>query len=470
MEKQLSRIYRVTAHTAHVGLGSTFVAIPGTRHNGNDFVPRAIAAGAGRIVVQNESFNAGYAVAAAHRARIPVDYVSSARCALASYSMHAYGTPHKDMHIVGITGTKGKTTTALLTAHLLRYSNISTACITSTGAYINGTRYQTTLTTPQPDMLHMFFAHCRMHGVQVVVMEVAAQALTLDRVAGISFDTIVLTNISHEHGEFYTTHADYVAAKAAMLDYAVNTTRIYMNADDRTIAQMRPVCGSVCWYGYTAHASYSARIVSPDDVPVEIAHPDWPETVMSTLYGSANAYNVLVATLIARDMGASWPCIRSAHRYFPGAPGRMEEIRLQSGATVCLDYAHNVASYHAVLSALRARFNCVWVVFGASGERDRSKRAPMARVACMYADYVIITTDNPRSESVETIMADLHAGMPDSAHVYEIRDRRRAITWACRNASSDAVIAVLGKGRDAYQMIDGIAYPHSDFDVINQFV
>lgn len=470
MYGQLPKTYRVTAHTAHVGLSSTFVAVPGTRYNGNDFVPAALAAGAGRIVLEEASYGAASAYAAAQRAGVPVDFVASARRALAAYSMRAYGTPHQYMHIVGITGTKGKTTTALLTAHLIRYAGIATACITSTGAYINGIQYHTTLTTPQPDMIHMFLEQCRRHGVYVVVMEVAAQALTLDRVAGITFNTIAITNISHEHGEFYSTHAAYVAAKAAILDHADDTTHIFMNADDNTISRIKPVRGHVYWYGFGADVLDPAHVVTRDEDPVGITHPLWPELMQSTLYGYANAYNILTATLIARNIGVAWPCLRSAHRYFPGAPGRMEEIQIRSGATVCLDYAHNVASYHAVLSALRARFAYVWIVFGASGERDRSKRAPMAHVACQYADCVIVTTDNPRSESVDVIMADLHAGMSDGVVVHEIRDRQRAISWACHNAPSHGVIAVLGKGRDAGQNIDGVIYPHYDFDVINQFV
>jgi len=462
----LPEIFRVTAHTQHVGLGTTFVAIPGTRYHGNDFVRRAIAHGASRVVLEQDSHNCELVAQRAEQAGIPVDYVTSAREALARYSAHAYGYPHNNLTLIGITGTKGKTTTAMLTAQLLAWSDIRTAVVSSAGKYINGNHITYPLTTPQPDFLYAFLHQCRLHGVTHVVMEVAAQAISLHRVDGLVFDSVVVTNLSHEHGEFYSDHAAYRAAKEQLLSYTHAYSRILLNADDTEVGSFRAPCGHVTRFGFTKSFDIQVQHVSLAHEPVRLCCANWPTEVVSALYGEGNAYNVLAATLCAQRYVASWRMICHAHRHALTIPGRMEEFRLYHGATACLDYAHNEASYRMVLATLRQRFSHVWVVFGAAGGRDAAKRALMARAACAYADMLVITRDNPRSEAVEDIIADLYTGVDAEMPVRTIYNRAEAITWACSHVPADGVVAVLGKGRDRGEAIGNQVYPHSDYATI----
>jgi len=470
MQFQFPRTFRVACHTARVGPSTIFVAIPGTNRNGNDFVPRAIRLGASRIVLQYHSDRIEKAAAAAHAADIPVDYVACARKALAEYSAHAYGYPQSRMYIIGVTGTKGKTTTVSLIYHILRWAGISAALMSSAGNGIHGHRLPPSLTTAQPDYLHAFLHEACIHGVTHVVMEVAAQALTLYRVSNIAFDVAIITNVSHEHGEFYQSYASYIEAKRSIIDHTHDQSCCILNADDECVSRMQTQRITRIACGFTSNIASPAHIVSQPDEPINIQHVSFPCSVSAPMYGTASAYNLLMAVSATRECGVPWSSIINACRHFPGVPGRMEKISLCNGAVACLDYAHNIASLEHVLSTLRARYTYIILVFGASGERDRSKREPMARIACRYADMMIITRDNPRSEPIDQIMYDVWQGIDTTrTTVYEIRDRAQAITWACRSIPSHGAVAVLGKGHDDYQIIQGTVYPHSDYATLMQF-
>lgn len=429
---QKNKIYPVACHTDNVGPGTKFIAIKGYSFDGADYIPLAIEKGATKIVVESGTI--------CDCGDIPVVYVDNTRKSLAQLSAQAWGFPAKKLKIIGITGTKGKTTTTFLLEHILRETGFSTALLSTVKNCINGVDYKASLTTAQPDYLHMFFDACVKEGVEWVVMEVAAQAFTLNRVDGIEFDYGVFTNFSQEHGEFYESMDDYFAAKKELINHLKPDASLFLNKDDSSVAQLASNNQSSCFFGKD-HAYQCPALI-----------------------GEFNAYNSGAAVVVAQSIGISSFAIQKALTVFSHVPGRMETYDLPNGAKGIIDYAHNPSSYEAVLSALRMKTDNLIIVFGCAGDRDATRRPQMGRIVSKYADYAVLTSDNPRSEDPQVIADEVLVGVADnyrSKFIVDL-DRQRAIEKAYKISSDGSYIVVLGKGPDEYQIIGKKKYPFSD--------
>ena len=445
----MENILKVTCHTDYVGPGSTFVAIKGVHMNGIDYIPLALEKGATKIVVDQD-----------------VDYedairVSSARKALAELSAQAYGYPANNLKIVGITGTKGKTTTAFLAEHILKVSGHKTALISTVVNRIGDTTYATQLTTPQPDYLHAFFDQCRKEEVEYVIMEVAAQALTLHRVDTILFDRIVFTNFSQEHGEFYTIQAEYFRAKCQLFNHLKG--KAIINIDDKMLQgfgeaiTISMVAGD--FVGSITASSLDGLTMKVNDQVI----------VAPSLIGSFSGYNVLAATAVAKSYGIPLHSIARACATFGRVPGRLERYALPNQSVAFIDTAHTPASFEALLSTLRPLSPHLIVVFGAGGDRDKVKRPLMGAIAERYADQVILTDDNPRSEDLVAIINDICAGMNGSRVVKRL-DREEAIRYAYACTRSGSIVALLGKGPVEYQHIGDRKIPFSESKILRSII
>lgn len=430
----------VSCHTDAIGVGSTFVAIHGLKQDGIAFIPLALEKGATRIVVADEAHLPEHIIRSIAHHDATLLRVPDTRLALAQLSAEAHGYPAQSLKFVAITGTKGKTTTTFLVEHILRSAGLKTALTSTVKNSIMGVNFPTKLTTQQPDYLHAFFALCKKQGVEWVVLEVAAQAFSLHRVQGLMFDCAIFTNFSQEHGEFYQTLDDYFAAKTRIKEHMRLGAPLLYNANDTRVA--------------TFAQSYHYR------VPYTTEHP-YP---CPQLIGSFNAYNIAAATQCAQLIKVPAQEIARALKSFHGVPGRLERYALPNGAVAFIDYAHNPASFEAVLGELRQHTKHLIVVFGAGGNRDTTKRPVMGRITSNVADAVILTTDNPRLEDPKTIMDNIVAGIStDNREKITIEfDREAAIKKAYTLSRSGSIIAILGKGPDEYQIIGATVHPFSE--------
>lgn len=459
--------YLVTCHTDHVGPGSTFVAIKGFQQDGLAYIPRALENGASTIVVEEDAVIDANILMHIERAGACLVRVPNTRKALAQMSARANGYPAKKLRIIAVTGTKGKTTCSFLLAHSLRRLGHSVALLSTVNNQINDEILPTTLTTQQPDYLHTFFKVCVNRNVQYVVMEVAAQAQTLYRTYELEFDGILFTNFSQEHAEFYATQEEYFNAKLSIFAQAKPNAPCIVNADDPRFDAIKNVYSLIQSYSCLdpQNAYYAAL---SDDAICEIATTlkttDLHIPVScSALIGQFNVYNILGVMGLLISLGFSAQAVAHAVSSFSGVPGRLERYHLPNGAQCFIDYAHTPSSFEAVLSTLGRLTDDLIVVFGAGGDRDRVKRPMMGAIASQYAQRIILTSDNPRSEDPSAIIADIMCGVEQiEGKVIQELDRAQAINRAYAISGPESIIAVLGKGPDEYQLVKGVKTFFSD--------
>jgi UDP-N-acetylmuramoyl-L-alanyl-D-glutamate--2,6-diaminopimelate ligase len=469
----LARIYPVTAHTEFVGEGSIFVAIKGAHRDGVDFIPEAIKRGAKEIVVAQGTVLPPEVLHTLQEQHISLRFVQNTRHELALLSARAAGYPAQQLRIIGITGTKGKTTTSFLLAHMLQYAGRKTALLSTIGNKILNHSFSTSLTTPQPDYLHQFFAACVKAGVTDVVMEVAAQGLSLYRTAGIAFDGALFTNFSQEHGEFYDTLHDYFHAKCMLLEHVKPGSPIILNADDpffsTLLDQKKPYRSFSLEGKMIADWQAIRKKNDADRACIELFEQDVSYLFdCPQLLGDFNNYNMVAALTMARCLGLSYSTIAQALACFEPVPGRMQQFVLPNGARCIVDYAHTPSSYEQVLSLLATWTDHLIVVFGAGGDRDKEKRPLMGAIAAQHAQTIFLTTDNPRSENPADIVQDIYAGIsPVDRHKVIIElDRATAIRKAYACATGASVIALLGKGPDEYQIVGSVKTYFSERAII----
>jgi len=453
----------VTCHTDYVGRGSTFVAIRGMSHDGIVYISTAIKNGATTIVLAEGAAVSDEVAQCMRDARVAVHYVPDTRKALVELSAQAAGYPARQLKIIGITGTKGKTTTTFLLAHILQEAGKKVAYISTVHNKIMDIVLPASLTTPQPDYLHQFLRTCVNSGVEYVMMEVAAQALTLHRVHDIMFDGVVFTNFAHEHLEFYATMDDYFDAKCLIFKQIKLHTPVLINADDAACAPLMQ--HNFLGFGFEQPAEIQGTIMSSTVCTIQVHDNVF---TCPLLMGNFNAYNLLAAVGMALQLDIDARVINTALQNFPGVPGRMQQFIVPNGARFIIDYAHNPSSYQAVLSMLRSQTDDLMVIFGAGGKRDKQKRPIMGGIAADLADTIILTSDNPRTEDPYVIMDDIAAGIPIDKKYKVVRevDREKAIKIAYQHSRAGSVVVILGKGTDEYQIIGEIKIPFSEKQII----
>jgi UDP-N-acetylmuramoyl-L-alanyl-D-glutamate--2,6-diaminopimelate ligase len=456
--------FSVTAHTNHVGPGSTFVVIKGIKEDGLVYVPQALAQGATTIVVEETTFIPQELVEQIQQSATLVR-VPHIRQALAQLAAQACDFPAQKLTIVGVTGTKGKTTTTFILEHLLRTVGYKTALLSTVLNTINGKDFPTKLTTQQPDYLHMFLKVCIEAGVTHVVMEVSAQALTLHRVQGILFDTVIFTNFDQEHAEFYTTMDNYFAAKCKIFEQVKSSGTVLINGDDAYGQKILARYPEYQTYTPSSTAGLSAGSGISFSLPLNNRSLLFS---CPALIGSYNLYNAYAAVSCALTLGLEPNSIAHALATFERVPGRMERYSLPNQAVCIIDYAHNPSSFKALLPTLKTLTPQLIVVFGCGGERDAAKRPVMGAVAVEIADMVILTTDNPRSEDPVLITQEIVEGIPPYLHhkVIVEMDRHKAIEQAYSLSQPQTIIALLGKGPDEYQEVKGVKTYFSERQIV----
>jgi UDP-N-acetylmuramyl-tripeptide synthetase len=466
-------IYSVACHTDNVGVGTTFVAIKGMKDDGIHHIKTALEKGATTIVVEHSAHIPDEIKQLIKDKKATLDYVLNARAALAQLSAQAAEYPARKLKIVGVTGTKGKTTSSFLLEHVLKSAGLKTALLSTVHNKMLDTIVPTNLTTQHPDYLHNFFAVCVQHNIDIVIMEVAAQATSLHRVDGLEFDGLIFTNFAQEHGEFYATMDDYFAAKVAIAQQVKPNAPLLLNADDVRVADLSKDHENALLFGIqNVSVNYRATIVDNglSALKLQVTADESHDLTIdcSSLLGEYNAYNILGVASLCLELGIDSKIIAQAINTFERVPGRLERYQLPNGANCFIDYAHNPSSYQAVLSVARSMTPHLIVVFGCGGERDASKRPLMGAIASEFADLVVLTSDNPRSENAADIVADILTGIAEDKRAQVIceLDREAAIKTAYGHSQAGSVIMLLGKGPDEYQLIGKQKLPFSEKAIV----
>lgn len=470
----LPAIYPVTGHTDFVGEGSTFVAISGIKLNGLDFIQLALQKGAKKIVVQVDAHISAELKLQILKYHAELVFVPDCRKALSYLSAEALNFPAKKLKMVAVTGTKGKTSTAYMAYHMLHTMGKKVALISTVEKRIGVEFVNVSLTTPLPDQIQIFLDVCVKRGVEYVIIEVSAQALTLARVEGIEFDAGIFTNFSHEHLEFYKDLQEYFAAKKLLISKIKDSANMFINIDDgngATLSQEFPNCSSFSLHDKRAtlygcmHQKANANFVH-----VKINQQIYE--IFLPLLGIFNVYNLLGVLGVLYVLGIDLKAAQWSLKDLPHVPGRMEQYHLKNGSRCFIDYAHNPSSFEAVLSTLRSMTPHLIVVFGAAGNRDKQKRPLMGAIAQKYCDVVILTSDNPRDENPIVIAQDVEVGFSKAPgfEFHKELNRVTAIELGYALTKPGSIVAILGKGRDEYQIVGGLTFPFKERAIIRPFV
>ncbi len=449
--------------------GAMFVCISGANLDGHAFSGGAYDCGC-RIFVTER------------RIKMPNDAIviitADTRIALARLSAHFFGYPANDLTIVGITGTKGKTTSSLLIYNILNASGVPTGYIGSNGVSYLDYQYTTVNTTPESYDLHKYMRDMVDSGIKVLVMEVSSQALKMARVHGMHFNICVFTNLSPDHiGEFeHPDFEDYRNCKRSLfVDYGAEY--VVYNADDEYALSV--VGGARCKRVSVStkdNGDFCANSItyfrSPGNIGVsfECTFDGKTFPVALSFPGEFSVYNALTAIAVCIRLGQSVGKITKTMRHIR-IKGRFETHELPCGATVVIDYAHNGVSLKAALAAMRiynpTRLICL---FGSVGGRTKMRRAELGLVASRDADFCILTSDNPDNEPPNAIISEIATYFTAGTCPYvAIPDRRKAIEYALTNAKKGDIILLAGKGHESYQIICGIRQKFSEAEIVEEF-
>ncbi|TAK48784.1 MAG: UDP-N-acetylmuramoyl-L-alanyl-D-glutamate--2,6-diaminopimelate ligase [Betaproteobacteria bacterium] len=461
-------IVRLTADSRGCAPGDCFFAWPGERADGRRHIEQAIARAVAAVVWEREGFDWR------EQWRVPNAGVSGLK-AQAGHLAHAfYGRPSESLWVCGITGTNGKTSCSQWLAALLARAGERAAVIGTLGNGFPGELAESAHTTPDALELHRLLAEFRRDGARAVAMEVSSHGLDQGRVNGVDFRCALFTNLSHDHLDYHGAMAAYAEAKAALFEARGLETAV-LNLDDPFGLQLaqRMMARGVRTIGYglaPAATHVDGRIVAREiraaaQATRVVLASSWgdAEITLKVLgrFNVANALGVL-GCLVA--YGVPFASAAAMLEQLPEVPGRMQRIGGEGEPLLVVDYAHTPDAIEKVLLALRpvaqARGGRLWIVFGAGGDRDPTKRRPMGAAASRHADGVVLTSDNPRGEDPQAIIEAIRAGVAAPCSVES--DRAAAIAQAVHAAAAADVVVLAGKGHEAYQEIAGQRLPFSD--------
>ena len=434
------------------GPGTLFFCFPGERHDGHDFAPDAVRAGAGALVVERP-LGLG----------VPERVVPSVREAMPGVAARFYGDPTAELEVVGVTGTNGKTTTCFLVRSLLEADGRPCGLLGTVKSVVGGREDRDVArTTPEAIDLQATFRAMVDAGDRACAMEVSSHALHQHRADAIRFDVAVFTNLTQDHLDYHRGGMDeYFAAKRRLFELGPRLAIV--NAGDPRGRQLAADFPDALTFGVEVEADYRATDVRFDvgGTSFTARTPDGPLDVRTRLMGRFNVENALAALAAARGLGVAPEVVASALPEAEPVPGRLEPVHGDSPFAVLVDYAHTPDSLENALRTVREiATGRVIVVFGAGGNRDRLKRPLMGQAARELADVVVVTSDNPRDEEPEAIVADVLEGAGPDA-VTRV-DRREAIEEAIEMARPGDVVLVAGKGHEPYQEFEGGRREHFD--------
>ena len=461
----------IDSNSKNINKDYMFIAIKGFNEDGHKYVNDAIKAGAIVIVIEEGCDLKSI--------KLPKDVTlimtKDTREALAICSCNFYDNPSRRFKLIGVTGTKGKTTTTFMIKELLEKTGYKTGLIGTIATYINGKMIaESSRTTPESLELQKTFAQMVEEGVEYVVMEVSSQSLKLHRVDGCKFDLVIFTNFSEDHisEKEHTDMQDYFESKLKLFKMCDNGI---INVDDLHVSKIPKMFpnSNIMTYGIDNYCDVLAKDITITNsyVDFRVKISDKNERVKVSIPGRFSVYNSLAAICVAKKLGITSDKVIEILKEIR-VPGRSEMVDNKKEIPIMIDYAHSPESLQNILSAVKSYTRGkVISVFGCGGDRDKGKRPVMGEISGRIADFTFITTDNPRTENPEQIIKDIEDGIKKSKGNYKIVvDRTEAIKEAIKMANKIDIIVLAGKGHETYQEINGEKIPYDERKIIKEII
>lgn len=459
----------ITLNSKEVKKGYLFIAVKGERTNGIKFIDEAIKNGAKAILSEEKI-----------KAKIPTFYTSNILNSISKISSNFYQNPSKNLIVTGITGTKGKTTISYLIEGILKHSEKRTAVIGT----INYRTYKRIIsqaqnTTPLAPELNKILSLFLRDKVTHCIMEVSSHSLALKRVEDIEFDNVIFTNFQSDHIDFHKNRENYFKAKLHLFELLIKSPKknkfAILNADDEKFNEISKILkGKILIKSFSIKNDSDFRA---ENIKITTSNSEFDVKIdnkkyhfISNLVGMHNIYNILASIAYSYMLNLPIEKVVEAISKISTIPGRLEKIVSKKGFTVYIDYAHTAESLENVLMTIKnLPHKRIITVFGCGGNRDKTKRSPMGKIACSLSDYVIITSDNPRNEDPEKIIQDIEKGIINKYKNYEkITDRKKAIFRAIQMAKQGDIILIAGKGHETYQIIGDKKFKFDDKQVVKK--
>ena len=443
--------------------GDLYACVPGFKVDGHDFAANAIASGAVALVVDHF---------------LPLDVpqvkVSNVRQAIGPLAATMYDHPSAQLELVGVTGTNGKTTITYLIEKIGTKHGKKVGLIGTLGARINGREIPGERTTPEAIEVQKLLGDMVKEGISLAVMEVSSHAMDLGRVSGCEFDAGIFTNLTQDHLDYHKTMKEYLDAKSRLFSSLVGKKQpkiSILNGDDASFNMLNQVSAApVVSYGIDKDVDYRAENVevTSEGVRFVVRFRQGVQEIQYSTPGIFSVYNSLAAFAWGVERGYNPESVAEALAEIPGVPGRFESIRLGQPFQVIVDYAHTPDGLENVVRTARSfTKGRLITVFGCGGDRDKGKRPIMGEAASVGSDFLIVTSDNPRTEDPDQIIKEVLTGVSGVEHV-ALRDRREAIWSACRMAKTGDTILIAGKGHETYQIFGTEIHPFDDREVARE--
>jgi UDP-N-acetylmuramoyl-L-alanyl-D-glutamate--2,6-diaminopimelate ligase len=463
--------------------GNIFFSIAGQKENGNNFIKEAVQNGAIKIFAQKDNIIDNEIILFLINSNIKFEYVDNIyyefACAIKSF----YGDVFLDIVFIGVTGTKGKTTTCNALFNFLRASSYNTALMSSAFHKINDTIEKSKLTTEMINDIYSFLKKAKESNVTHVILEVSAQAFTQYRIFGILFDVFIFTNFSQEHGESYKTQDDYFSAKCELYKYLKPNALVLLNQEDKRILESSIYAinkNEINIKTFSSDLSMESDIffkIQSNSIFISQAlfyYKNNTYIFNSPWLGIYNISNIACAFLALDELlfleQKEKLFLLKQVEYFENIPGRNEKYFLTNNRVLCIEKAHTPNSIESSLLLLRSLTSKLIVVFGCGGEKDTVKRPELAKIVETFADIIYVSSDNPRNEPLENIFLDISKGFCFKKDIFFIADRKKAIEYAIEKADSESIIVLFGKGDETFQYVQNKVYYFSEKEIIQKYI
>ncbi len=455
-------IESIAFDSREVKTNGLFVATTGTQVDGHQFISMAIEKGAAAIVCEKLpeqlAEKVSYVV-------VPNSYE-----ALGVIAANFYDNPSENLQLVGVTGTNGKTTVASLLFQLFKDLGYKVGLISTVSYKVHNVEHKSTHTTPNPVALNQLLAEMVAAECTYCFMEVSSHAMVQNRVKGLKFAGGIFTNITHDHLDYHGTFDNYIKAKKSFFDQLPSSAFALYNKDDKHGSVMvQNTKAKIHSYGVKQPADFKARILENQFTGLVLNLGE--QELYSRLIGQFNAYNLCAIYATAILLNQEKGQVLTSLSLLQSVAGRFQYFKTTSGITAIVDYAHTPDALQNVLKTIkdiRTGNETVFTLVGCGGDRDKTKRPEMARIACEMSTRVILTSDNPRTESPSQILVDMKAGIePQHFNRYTVvEDRAEAIKAACMEAQPNDIILIAGKGHETYQEVNGVRHDFNDLEIV----